>query len=51
MIKDKSKIFSLCEELWQSGYVIQSVTDFLNEKKCRLEFVRFCLFSDADLDI
>ena len=30
---------------------IQTVIDFLNEKKNKLELVRFCLFSDADLDV
>ena len=30
---------------------IQTVIEFLNEKKSVLELVRFCLFSDADLDV
>ena len=30
---------------------LQTVVDFLNEKKTTLELVRFCLFSDADLDV
>lgn len=29
---------------------LQTVIDFLNERKSNLELVRFCLFSDADLD-
>jgi O-acetyl-ADP-ribose deacetylase (regulator of RNase III) len=30
---------------------IQTVIDFLNEKTTVLELVRFCLFSDADLEV
>ena len=30
---------------------IQTVTDFLSENSDKLEFVRFCLFSDADLEV
>ncbi len=30
---------------------IQTVIDFLNEKESKLELVRFCLFSDADLEV
>ncbi len=30
---------------------LQTVIDFLNEKKSGLELVRFCLFSDADLEV
>ena len=29
---------------------IQTVIDFLNKKSGKLKLVRFCLFSDADLD-
>jgi O-acetyl-ADP-ribose deacetylase (regulator of RNase III) len=30
---------------------LQTVINFLNEQKSGLELVRFCLFSDADLDV
>ena len=30
---------------------LQTVINFLDEKKARLELVRFCLFSEADLDV